>query len=55
MRDGTYGICCYCEDKIHPDRLEVIPYAVYCTKCQTREEIHDKLVNPADSVVFDDE
>lgn len=31
---GTYGICKNCGDKINENRLEYMPYAEYCTKCQ---------------------
>jgi DnaK suppressor protein len=29
-----YGLCLHCEDKIVQKRLEAIPWARYCLKCQ---------------------
>lgn len=36
--DGTYGICESCEKPIPMKRLQAVPYAVYCIKCQEEEE-----------------
>ena len=35
---GNYGICEVCGEAIAPDRLEVMPHATTCVKCQTRLE-----------------
>lgn len=35
---GTYGICVECEQRIAPDRLEALPYALRCAECAAREE-----------------
>jgi len=32
---GRYGICARCGEKIAPDRLEALPYAIYCITCQS--------------------
>jgi RNA polymerase-binding protein DksA len=32
---GRYGICARCGEKIAPDRLEALPYAIYCISCQS--------------------
>lgn len=37
--DGTYGKCKRCKQDIVEERLEFIPYAEYCVKCQ--EIMHD--------------
>lgn len=34
LEDGTYGICLRCEEPIAPRRLEAIPWAAYCVRCQ---------------------
>ncbi len=34
---GVYGICLHCEEPINPKRLDALPWAAYCVKCQ--EEI----------------
>lgn len=36
--DGTYGICESCGTSIDIARLEVVPEAQYCVRCQTRIE-----------------
>src|SRR5690242_14824818 len=30
----TYGICLECEEPISPKRLEAVPWARFCVKCQ---------------------
>ena len=32
---GRYGICARCGQKIAADRLEALPYAIYCINCQS--------------------
>jgi len=34
IEDGTYGICCECEEEIAPNRLRAIPWAELCIQCQ---------------------
>ena len=38
LKEGTYGICEECGDKIGQGRLKVMPLAKYCVNCQTRIE-----------------
>src|SRR5450432_23941 len=39
---GEYGICEDCEESISPRRLEAIPWARVCVKCQeARDRRHD--------------
>ncbi len=38
LENGKYGVCARCSSKISKDRLEAIPYAVLCIKCQTASE-----------------
>jgi len=35
---GTYGKCALCGQEIDPARLEAVPYALYCFKCQNKLE-----------------
>jgi DnaK suppressor protein len=35
---GTYGICESCGDRIDPARLEILPQATLCLKCQREFE-----------------
>ena len=32
--DGSYGTCLSCDAEIQPQRLEAVPWAAYCTRCQ---------------------
>ncbi|MFN8441398.1 MAG: TraR/DksA C4-type zinc finger protein [Caldilineaceae bacterium] len=34
LEEGSYGLCVKCHRPIHPDRLEVLPYATLCVTCQ---------------------
>ena len=38
IRNGRYGVCMTCGERIPQERLEAIPYALLCVKCQSREE-----------------
>lgn len=38
IEDDEYGICLDCGCEISRGRLEVKPYAKFCTKCKTRRE-----------------
>lgn len=34
FEDGTYGTCLHCEEEISVKRLNAVPWAAYCIKCQ---------------------
>ena len=36
LKDSEYGVCLACEESIPARRLQVIPWAKYCVKCQDR-------------------
>ncbi len=38
MKEGTYGICTGCGNKINPERLEALPYATLCVECKAKEK-----------------
>lgn len=38
IREGEFGICLDCEERISPKRLAAVPWAAYCLHCQ---ELHD--------------
>jgi len=38
VENKNYGICQDCGQPIPPARLEVRPYAIYCTKCKSIRE-----------------
>lgn len=35
--DG-FGVCLHCEEPIEPRRMEAVPWAQYCLKCQALSE-----------------
>ena len=56
MADGSYGTCLHCEEEISPKRLNAVPWAAYCIRCQEiadrsmeegTESLEDLLVNAA--------
>ena len=47
MRGGQYGVCEGCGTNIPMMRLNALPYATYCIKCQ-REAERQGAVSPAD-------
>lgn len=38
LDDGTYGICLDCGEPIPPERLEILPYATTCVRCQAKHK-----------------
>lgn len=34
LDEGGYGTCARCGNQINPERLEALPYAIYCVSCQ---------------------
>jgi DnaK suppressor protein len=38
IKSGNYGICMSCGARIPRERLEAIPHALLCVKCQSSEE-----------------
>lgn len=41
-KNGTYGICESCGDRITPARLEILPEATLCLECQRQKERQHK-------------
>ena len=39
IHDGSFGECLHCGEDIQPKRLDAIPWAPYCIKCQ---ELHEQ-------------
>ncbi len=39
--DGSYGICMHCEEDIKLKRLDAVPWAKYCIKCQEAADRHE--------------
>jgi DnaK suppressor protein len=38
IEDKSYGMCDHCGDPIQPKRLEAVPWALYCIRCQGLQE-----------------
>jgi DnaK suppressor protein len=36
--DKSFGVCIHCEEPIHPKRLEAVPWAQFCLRCQGLQE-----------------
>lgn len=45
-RQGTYGICEGCGERIDPARLEILPEATLCLECQRKFERQYKRSRP---------
>lgn len=43
MEEGTYGVCEDCADDIVVERLNIMPFAIYCRDCQEKKELLDKI------------
>ena len=41
MREGSYGVCEHCEERIPMPRLTALPYATSCIECQRKSEEGD--------------
>jgi RNA polymerase-binding protein DksA len=41
-QNGSYGICQTCGDRIDPARLEILPTASLCLKCQRQFELKNR-------------
>jgi DnaK suppressor protein len=39
MEEGTYGTCLICEDPISVKRLQAVPWAEFCLRCQERSDL----------------
>jgi DnaK suppressor protein len=48
IREGTYGICEECGDKIGMGRLKVMPLAKFCVSCQAKMEKEISLLRKAE-------
>lgn len=36
VKNGTYGVCNDCAERVAPERLEILPAARFCVACQAR-------------------
>ena len=43
IKDGSYGVCVDCDEPIKSRRLEIIPWADRCVRCQqTRDDLEKR-------------
>jgi DnaK suppressor protein len=49
---GTFGICLECEDPISIKRLEAVPWARYCMRCQ---EKHNAMADAGGALIDDED
>src|ERR1700751_3178767 len=50
IHDGSYGVCLHCEEDIKPKRLEAVPWAKYCIRCQEAADRHEFETENGDSI-----
>ena len=50
IADGSYGICLHCEEEIKPKRLDAVPWAKYCIRCQEAADRHEFETEAGDSI-----
>jgi DnaK suppressor protein len=43
LDEGTYGMCEDCGEEISEERLQVIPFAIYCIDCKEKREQMEKM------------
>lgn len=43
IEDDSYGVCAECDEAISLARLQVIPWANYCVKCQEQIEVEKQM------------
>lgn len=55
IREGTYGDCDECGAAINRERLEVLPFADLCMKCQQQEETTGRRKRDDDFEMLDDD
>jgi DnaK suppressor protein len=41
IADGSYGVCLHCEEDIKLKRLDAVPWAKYCIRCQEAADRHE--------------
>ncbi len=42
VKEGTYGICDHTKKPINPDRLEIMPWAIYTREAEEELEAHQR-------------
>jgi DnaK suppressor protein len=52
IADGSYGVCLHCEEDISPKRVNAVPWAAYCIKCQEQVDRHEIEVDDTSDSMF---
>jgi len=50
IADDTYGVCMHCDEEIKPKRLEAVPWAKFCIRCQEAADRHEFEAESNDSM-----
>ncbi len=50
IADGSYGVCLHCEEDIKPKRLDAVPWAKYCIRCQEAADRHEFETDSSDAI-----
>ena len=50
IADESYGVCLHCDEDIKPKRLEAVPWAKFCIRCQEAADRHEFEADSHDSV-----
>ncbi|WP_242973369.1 TraR/DksA C4-type zinc finger protein [Clostridium thermosuccinogenes] len=56
IEKGTYGKCAFCGDEISYERLEALPYARLCIKCEESKEVTPRVLDnerPVEELIWD--
>ncbi|MCW5983506.1 MAG: TraR/DksA family transcriptional regulator [Bryobacteraceae bacterium] len=53
FKDGSYGVCLHCEEPISPKRLNAVPWAAYCVRCQEAVDRGEMIEERHDADDFD--
>jgi len=41
IADGSYGVCLHCDEDISTKRVNAVPWAAFCIKCQEQVDRHE--------------
>ena|SRR5437899_1691605 len=41
IADGSFGTCLHCDEEISPKRLNAVPWAPFCIRCQEAADRHE--------------
>src|ERR1051325_8720592 len=50
IAEGSYGTCLHCEEEIKLKRLDAVPWAKFCIKCQEAADRHEFEVEAGETI-----